>query len=51
MVPIHPVVLEKKFILPFVTIGYPTWLPGAIKASDRLKFLMMFLSNTTWRME
>jgi hypothetical protein len=33
-------------------IGYPTWLPGAIKASDWLKFLMIFFfSNTTWRME
>jgi hypothetical protein len=35
----------------FVTIGYPTWLPGAIKASDWLKFLMIFFSDTTWRME
>jgi hypothetical protein len=32
-------------------IGYPTWLPGAIKASDWLKFLMIFFSDTTWRME
>jgi hypothetical protein len=31
--------------------GYPTWLPGAIKASDWLKFLMIFFSDTTWRME
>jgi hypothetical protein len=34
MVPIHPVVLEKKFVL----IGYPIWLPGTIIASDWLKF-------------
>jgi hypothetical protein len=32
-------------------IGYPTWLPGAITASDWLKFLMIFFSDTTWRME
>jgi hypothetical protein len=37
MVPIHPVVLEKK----------STWLPGAIKTSDWLIFLMIFLSDTT----
>jgi hypothetical protein len=48
MVPIHPVVLEKKFVLHishrvtvnlfFVPIGYPIWLPGTIIASDWLKF-------------
>ena len=27
------------------------WLSGAIKAADWLKFLMIFFSNTTWRME
>jgi hypothetical protein len=37
-------------LVTFVTIGYSTWLPGAIKASDWLKFLMIF-SDTTWRME
>jgi hypothetical protein len=31
----------------FVAIGYPTWLPGAIKASDWLKFLMIFFYDTT----
>jgi hypothetical protein len=32
-------------------MGYPTWLPGAIKASDWLKFLMIFFSDATWKME
>jgi hypothetical protein len=41
----------KQSVVTFVTIGYPTWLPGAIKASDWLKFLMIFFSDTTWRME
>jgi flavodoxin len=35
----------------FVMIGYPTWLSGAIKASDWLKFILIFFSDTTWRME
>jgi hypothetical protein len=34
-----------------ICIGYPTWLPGAIKASDWLKFFMIFFPDTTWRME
>jgi hypothetical protein len=37
MVPIHPVVLEKKFVL-HISHGYPIWLPGAIRVSDWLKF-------------
>jgi hypothetical protein len=83
MVPIHPVVLEKKFVLhishrvailtyvprqgsnqiivTFYPIGYPIWLPGAIIASDWLKFQRSFSpigghlgfsigpkSNNTW---
>jgi hypothetical protein len=35
----------------FVPISHPTWLPGDIIASDWLKFLMIFFSDTTWRME
>jgi hypothetical protein len=55
MVPIHPMVLEKKFVLHIShrvamlnyvpRIGFPTWLPGAIKASDWLKCLMIFFSS------
>ena len=41
----------KLYIFTFITIGYQHWLPGAIKASDWLKFLMIFFSDTTWRME
>jgi hypothetical protein len=40
-----------QVLLFFVPIGHPTWLPGAIKASDWLKFLMIFFSDTTWRLE
>jgi hypothetical protein len=40
-----------QVLLLFVPIGHPTWLPGAIKASDWLKFLMIFFSDTTWRIE
>jgi hypothetical protein len=39
------------YLLVHIVISYPTWLPGAIKASDWLKFLMIFFSDTTWRME
>jgi hypothetical protein len=38
-------------VVTFVAVGYPTWLPGAIQASDWLTFLMIFFSDTTWRME
>jgi hypothetical protein len=44
-------IIHDNFQFHPVAIGYPTWLPGAIKASDWLKFLMIFFYDTTWRME
>jgi hypothetical protein len=46
MVPIHPVVLEKKFVLHIshrvAMLNYvPSWWP----------ILMIFFSDTTWRIE
>jgi hypothetical protein len=38
-------------VVTFATIGYPTWLLGVIKSSDWPNFLMIFFSDTTWRME
>jgi len=43
--------MVEPSVVTFVTIGYQTLLPGAIKASDWLKFLMIFFSDTTWRIE
>jgi hypothetical protein len=43
--------LNRGWVMVANTIFNNISLPGAIKASDWLKFLMIFFSDTTWRME